>query len=381
MISLGGVAKTGSLVEVAPGFRPFAYVEMRTRRRGAQAARRPPLNTWLVSWWLPAAIRSVKASAFAEGSVPAWLPALRGVPLLGRALDGGAAAITERRFFVNRYGPATPGRPRLSFTYYELVDFAAFPGAVAALLALARDFRARTGWAPGALAVYFVRRGGNKETSNYAGPKGISCTLDPVTVRGTEVFGFFFSRSLSFLSFFFPFFQRLASFFFSFFQRLSPLLTRNPLSLTAPSSSSFSLPLSPGSPRRPALPPVPRGERRPDPVPRRQALPLAVAPECPRRREPRRGGRLRRARPVPCQRGRGGQVRDAVPEEGVRGRREGAGAEEGRDVGGGGRGAKGVGEKERRGEERRGEERRGEEREGRAFLIPFSFCLQVEQAD
>ena len=252
MISLGGVAKTGSLVEVAPGFRPFAYVEMRTRRRGAQAARRPPLNTWLVSWWLPAAIRSVKASAFAEGSVPAWLPALRGVPLLGRALDGGAAAITERRFFVNRYGPATPGRPRLSFTYYELVDFAAFPGAVAALLALARDFRARTGWAPGALAVYFVRRGGNKETSNYAGPKGISCTLDPVTVRGTEVFGFFFSRSLSFLSFFFSFFQRLASFFF-------PSSKGSPLcSLETPSPSlhpllllslSLSLQGAPGDPR------------------------------------------------------------------------------------------------------------------------------------
>ena len=152
----------------------------------------------------------------------------------------------------SEYGPATPGRPRLSFTYYELVDFAAFPGAVAALLALARDFRARTGWAPGALAVYFVRRGGNKEASNYAGPKGISCTLDPVTVRGTEVFGFFFSRSLSFLSFFLSFFQRLASFFF-------PSSKGSPLcSLETPSPSlhpllllslSLSLQGAPGDPR------------------------------------------------------------------------------------------------------------------------------------
>ena len=183
LISLGGVAKTGSRVEVSPGFRPVAYVEMRTRRRGAdrRSSSPPLLNRLLVSWWLPELIRRTKFGAFAEGSPPSWLLTVSRVPLVGRVLDGGAAAVTPRRFFVNRYGPAVAGRPRLSFTYYELVDFARFPEAVAALMSLARDFERRTGWAPGALAVYFVRRGGEKETSNYSGPKGISCTLDPVT--------------------------------------------------------------------------------------------------------------------------------------------------------------------------------------------------------
>ena len=186
LISLGGVAKTGSRVEVSPGFRPFAYVEMRTRRRGARKNARPLLNSLLVNWWLPEVVRRTKFGAFAQGSVPAWLLTLSRVPLFGRVLDGGAAAVAPRRFFVNRYGPATAGRPRLSFTYYELADFARFPEAVAALLSLARGFEGRTGWSPGALAVYFVRRGGDKETSNYSGPRGISCTLDPVTVRERE---------------------------------------------------------------------------------------------------------------------------------------------------------------------------------------------------
>jgi len=52
---------------------------------------------------------------------------------------------------------------------------------------LARDFEMRTGFAPGALAIYFVKRSGEKETSNYSGPKGISCTLDPVTVSNFEL--------------------------------------------------------------------------------------------------------------------------------------------------------------------------------------------------
>ena len=194
---------------------------MRTRRRGPRASERPLLNTLLVSWWLPETIRRVKFGSFAEGSVPAWLLTLSEVPLLGRALRGGAAAVTQRRFFVNRYGPATPGRPRLSFTYYELVDFEKFPQAVAALLALAADFRARTGWAPGALAVYFVRRPGDKATSNYSGPRGVSCTLDPVTVRRRERERVFFFLCSSFLSLFL---QRLSLSF-----SLSPhvLLTRN----------------------------------------------------------------------------------------------------------------------------------------------------------
>lgn len=190
LISLGGVAKTGSRVEVSPGFRPFAYVEMRTRRRGADKNKRPLLNTLLVNWWLPEIIRKTKYESFAEGSPPSWLLTLSRIPVLGRVLDGGAAAVAPRRLFVNRYKPATPGLPRLSFTYYELVDFARFPEAVAALMSLARDFERRTHWTAGALAVYFVRRGGEKETSNYSGPRGISCTLDPVTVRE-----FFFSVS------------------------------------------------------------------------------------------------------------------------------------------------------------------------------------------
>ena len=67
------------------------------------------------------------------------------------------------------------------------MDFERFPEAVAALMELARDFEMRTGFAPGALAIYFVKRSGEKETSNYSGPKGISCTLDPVTVSNFEL--------------------------------------------------------------------------------------------------------------------------------------------------------------------------------------------------
>lgn len=145
---------------------------MRTRRRESQANSKPLLNRMLVSWWLPEVIRKTKFDAFAQGSVPSALLTLSRIPVFGRVLQGGAAAITPRRFFVNRYGPAVASQPRLSFTYYELVDFAKFPEAVAALMSLARDFEKRTGWAPGALAIYFVRRGGEKETSNYSGPKG-----------------------------------------------------------------------------------------------------------------------------------------------------------------------------------------------------------------
>ena len=111
---------------------------------------------------------------------------LSSLPVTGSALLGGKiAAIRDRRFFVNRYGPATAGKPRLSFSYYEL-DVSKLPQALPAMLAHAADFRRRTGWAPGALAIYFVKRDGIRGESNYAGPPGVSCTMDPVTVRGGE---------------------------------------------------------------------------------------------------------------------------------------------------------------------------------------------------
>ena len=111
---------------------------------------------------------------------------LSSLPVTGSALLGGkVAAIRDRRFFVNRYGPATAGKPRLSFSYYEL-DVSKLPQALPAMLAHAADFRRRTGWAPGALAIYFVKRDGIRGESNYAGPPGVSCTMDPVTVRGGE---------------------------------------------------------------------------------------------------------------------------------------------------------------------------------------------------
>lgn len=106
--------------------------------------------------------------------------------MTGPALLGGKiAAIRDRRYFVNRYGPATAGKPRLSFSYYEL-DVSKLPQALPAMLLLAADFRKRTGWAPGALAIYFVKRDGIVGESNYAGPPGVSCTMDPVTVRAEE---------------------------------------------------------------------------------------------------------------------------------------------------------------------------------------------------
>jgi hypothetical protein len=57
LLSLGGTAKTGNRVEVEPGFKPFAYVEMRTRRRGAEANVVPVVNRALVSWWFPEIMR------------------------------------------------------------------------------------------------------------------------------------------------------------------------------------------------------------------------------------------------------------------------------------------------------------------------------------
>lgn len=115
--------------------------------------------------------------------MPQWILYASRIPGTGTALLGGKiAAIRDRRFFVNRYGPATAGEPRLSFSYYEL-DVSRLPLALPAVLALAEDFKERTGWAPGALAIYFVKRDGIQGESNYGGPPGVSCTLDPVTVK------------------------------------------------------------------------------------------------------------------------------------------------------------------------------------------------------
>lgn len=306
MISLGGVAKTGSKVEVAPEFEPFAYLETRTRRRGDQASSLPLLNKWFVSWWLPETIRKTKFDAFAKGSVPSWLLTTYRIPLAGRVLDGGAAAIKPRRFFVNRYGPAVAGRPRLSFTYYEL-DLERFPGAVAALLGLARSFGRRTGWAPGALAVYFVRRSGEKEAGNYSGPEGISCTLDPVTGAPED-----------------PRFRQ-------FLKEADSLIERG-----------FGGRLSPS-----------------------QSLPSALesADGGGRGRIPGGGGgQFRGARPIDARRRGREEVCHALPARSVRRGRAGARAEERREVGRGGG---------RRGEEVEEEEEDELKRGGFFFLFPF----------
>ena len=135
------------------------------------------------SRWFPELIRQIKYNAFFVGSVPQWLLYVSRIPGTGTALLGGkVAAIRDRRFFVNRYGPATAGKPRLSFSYYEL-DVSKLPQALPAILAHAANFRERTGWSPRALAIYFVKRDGIQGESNYGGPPGVSCTLDPVTVK------------------------------------------------------------------------------------------------------------------------------------------------------------------------------------------------------
>ena len=51
LISLGGVASSGSTVEVDPTFKkPWAYVELRTRLRGADAQRVPLYNKLAIDW-------------------------------------------------------------------------------------------------------------------------------------------------------------------------------------------------------------------------------------------------------------------------------------------------------------------------------------------
>ena len=51
LISLGGVASSGSTVEIDPTFkRPWAYVELRTRRRGADAQKVPLYNKLAIDW-------------------------------------------------------------------------------------------------------------------------------------------------------------------------------------------------------------------------------------------------------------------------------------------------------------------------------------------
>ena len=280
---------------------PTTAAEERRRRRtfsffflSLSPPSHPPLLLPLSDRWWPELIRQVKYNAFFQGSVPQYLLYLSSLPVTGSALLGGKiAAIRDRRFFVNRYGPATAGKPRLSFSYYEL-DVSKLPQALPAMLAHAADFRRRTGWAPGALAIYFVKRDGIRGESNYAGPPGVSCTMDPVTVRGGE--------------------RESGREGGEGAGRASGEKQKNEGKIThflRLSLFAFFDSPPPGSPRRPALPPVPRGERRAPAVLRRDALALAVAPH---RDRPRPGHQLRRPRPVSD---RGAAVRDAVPEAGL----------------------------------------------------------------
>ena len=71
-------------------------------------------------------------------------------------------------------------QPRLDFTYFEYPEMAFFERTVSTLLRFARDFRERTGFQPGAFALYFVQRTGQRERAqlNYGGPAGahpLSC--------------------------------------------------------------------------------------------------------------------------------------------------------------------------------------------------------------
>ena len=65
-------------------------------------------------------------------------------------------------------------QPRLDFTYFEYPEVALFERTVNTLLRFARGFRDRTGFQPGAFALYFVRRTGQRERAelNYGGPAG-----------------------------------------------------------------------------------------------------------------------------------------------------------------------------------------------------------------
>lgn len=65
-------------------------------------------------------------------------------------------------------------QPRLDFSYFEYPDLATFEPTVTALLRFARAYRDRTGFAPGAFALYFVRRSGRRTNAqlNYGGDAG-----------------------------------------------------------------------------------------------------------------------------------------------------------------------------------------------------------------
>ena len=65
-------------------------------------------------------------------------------------------------------------QPRLDFTYFEYPEMAFFERTVGTLLRFARDFRDSTGFQPGAFALYFVKRTGQRERAqlNYGGPAG-----------------------------------------------------------------------------------------------------------------------------------------------------------------------------------------------------------------
>ncbi len=70
-------------------------------------------------------------------------------------------------------------QPRLDFSYFEYPDLATFEPTVTALLRFARAYRDRTGFAPGAFALYFVRRSGRRTNAqlNYGGDAGAPLLL------------------------------------------------------------------------------------------------------------------------------------------------------------------------------------------------------------
>ncbi|KAK9822452.1 hypothetical protein WJX81_001815 [Elliptochloris bilobata] len=91
--------------------------------------------------------------------------------------------LTHHRYqLVNHYTPVTAEQPRLDFSYFEYPDLLDFERAVAALLRFARGFCDRTGFAPGAFALYFVQRTGRRHARlNYGGPPGWSFVFDPIS--------------------------------------------------------------------------------------------------------------------------------------------------------------------------------------------------------
>lgn len=67
------------------------------------------------------------------------------------------------------------GKDRLDFTFYEF-DLARFEEVVNAMMELTLDFGKRTGFQPGGLAMYFVKRTGRKPSASFSGPQGAFLT-------------------------------------------------------------------------------------------------------------------------------------------------------------------------------------------------------------